>query len=306
MATSMTRSCSFEFNLAPGDPRDGAIVYNADYAAIRYLGTAALPDVDPHAIEEWSFWGFMHFGWTQGVRSFGRLMAAYAHFVASLVRARALHQSFKLRDRRRRAHRERLARLASESGISHDTLAGVDRLARTPLTVSWRRLGRMLMLDRFGIAGAALLTVLALLVTLPLGWALAGAALTVAAAGGAQAAIGKHLVTSQLPMRAVPRRLSELVGAPVVVFGHTHDPRRQRAGDALYINAGTWLPATRPGLRRSFTHVVICPPRPPRQPGPGVAPVVELRQWRDAGSLPFHADDEIESGTFVAVEAAAG
>ena len=31
--------CSFEFNLAPMDPKDGDLIYNADYAAVRYLGT---------------------------------------------------------------------------------------------------------------------------------------------------------------------------------------------------------------------------------------------------------------------------
>jgi hypothetical protein len=87
-------------------------------------------------------------------------------------------------------------------------------------------------------------------------------------------------------MRAVPKRLAEIVGAPVVVFGHTHEPWRQAAGDAVYVNSGTWLPATRPGLRRSFTHVLIQPR------GAGMTPVVELRQWRDAGSLPFRTEEE--------------
>ena len=87
-------------------------------------------------------------------------------------------------------------------------------------------------------------------------------------------------------MRAVPQRLRELVDAPVVVFGHTHDPRWQPLrGGGLYVNSGTWLPATRPGLRRSFTHVLI-------QPRARAAPVVELRQWRDGASLPFRTEAE--------------
>jgi hypothetical protein len=157
----------------------------------------------------------------------------------------------------------------------------------------------MLMLDRFGIAGAALLAVLAVLVLLPLGWALLGAAAAVAIAGAGQAMLGKHMVTSQLPMRAVPKRLAQLVGAPVVVFGHTHEPWRQVAGDAVYVNSGTWLPATRPGLRRSFTHVLI-------QPRAGTAPVVELRQWRDAGSQPFRTDEESQPVSIAPLEVAAG
>jgi len=125
---------------------------------------------------------------------------------------------------------------------------------------------------------------------LPLAWALVGVAGAIAIALGVQRWLGKHLVTSQLPMRAVPQRLRRHVDAPVVVFGHTHDPRWQPLrGDGLYVNSGTWLPATRPGLRRSFTHVRI-------QPRPGAAPLCELRQWREGASLPFDAGADLGAG----------
>ena len=273
--------CSFEFNLSPCDPKDGRLVFNVDYAAVRQLGTV-LPDVDPHAVEAWSFWGFLRYGWQQGARSFGRLLLGYARFVGATIDARTLHRSHQRRDRRRRAHRARLAQVATDGGVTFEVASAIDRLARTPLTVSWRRLGRMVMLDKFCIAVAVLLAFAALAIALPLGWALAGTAGVVAAAAGAQRWLGTHLVTSQLPMRAVPRRLRGYVDAPVVVFGHTHDPRWQALdGGGLYVNSGTWLPATRPGLRKSFTHVLIQPG------GTGGAPKVELRQWRDGTSLPF-------------------
>jgi len=91
-------------------------------------------------------------------------------------------------------------------------------------------------------------------------------------------------------MRAIPMRIKKLVDAPVIVFGHTHDPRWQplRSG-GLYVNSGTWLPATRPGLRRSFTHVLI-------QPRSGALPLVELRQWRDGVSQPFDAGADLGAG----------
>ena len=55
------------------------------------------------------------------------------------------------------------------------------------------------------------------------------------------------------------------------------------------MNAGTWLPATRPGLRRAFTHVLI-------QPREDAPPAVELRQWREGGSLPFDVQANIGAG----------
>lgn len=280
--------CSFEFNLAPCDPADGRLVWNADYAAVRHLGTA-LPEVDPHAVEDWSFWGFLRFGWQQGAGSFGRLLLGYVRFIGAMVDARALHRSHRRRDRRRREHRARLVRAAAEGGLSLERANAIDRLARTPLTVSWRRLGRMVMLDKLGLAAGVVLAWLLLALLLPVAWALVGGAVTVAAAVGVSRWLGTHLVTSQLPMRAVPRRLRAHVDVPVIVFGHTHDPRWQPLdGGGLYVNCGTWLPATRPGLRKSFTHVMI------QLQAPGRAPKIELRQWRDGASSPFTVEPEAE------------
>ena len=287
--------CSFEFNLAPFDPATGRLIHNADHAAVRYLNTA-MPDVDPSAIEEWGFWGFMAFGWTMGWRQFRRVFASYLEFVGALVHARTLHQSFKRRDARRREHRERLARIASDSGLPIDTLRAVDRLARAPLTTGWRRLAQMIMLDRLGILIATVLAVVALLVVLPFGWGFAASAAVIGVAAGFDMLMGKHNVASQLPMRAVPRRLARVIDAPVIVFGHTHDPRWQVVDEGhIYVNGGTWLPATKPGLRKSFTHVLIQPR------ANGGAPDVELRQWRDGASLPFVATDEVTDPAIPAI-----
>jgi UDP-2,3-diacylglucosamine pyrophosphatase LpxH len=281
--------CSFEFNLAPMDPKDGWLIYNADYAAVRYLGSA-VPELDPHGIEEWGLWGYLRYTAGLGFRSGTRLWIAYARFVGALFAARRLHRSFKRRDRRRREHRARLAEVAHAGGISLDTAAAIDRLARTPLTVSGRRLGRMVMLDRFGIGLGSTVAIAVLLVLLPLGWAFAAALAVVLAAVAVTRWLGRHMVTSQLPMRAVPQRLRKLVDAPIVVFGHTHDPRWQKLrSGGLYINAGTWLPATRPGLRRSFTFVLI-------QPGVPGSPTVELRQWREGVSQSFDARANLGAG----------
>jgi UDP-2,3-diacylglucosamine pyrophosphatase LpxH len=281
--------CSFEFNLAPTDPKDGRLVFNADYAAVRYLGLA-VPDIDPHAIEEWSFWGYLRYAAEQGVRSFWRIWVAYMRFTFAMIAARGLHQSMRRRDARRRVHRERIAQVAKAGGIELDTAQAIDRLSRTPLTVSWRRVGRLLVLDKWGLLTGSFVAIVLMLILMPLLWALLGSAIVVFGAGAIQRWIGKSLVTSQLPMRAVPQRLRKLVDAPVVVFGHTHDPRWQPLrGGGLYVNSGTWLAATRPGLRRSFTHVRI-------QPRAGSHPMVELRQWREGTSQLFDAGADLGAG----------
>ena len=281
--------CSFEFNLAPTDPKDDRLVFNADYAAIRYLGTAS-PEIDPHGIEEWSFGGFLQYAWGRGVGSFLRLMGAYLRFTWALLGAGMMHRSMRRRRARRAIHRERLEREAKAGGLAIETAEAIDRLSRAPLTISWRRLGRLLVLEKWAVIGGSAFVSFVLLVALPFVWALLLTALVVTGGVMLLRTLGKHLVTSQLPMRSVPRRLRALVDAPIVVFGHTHDPRWQPIqGGGVYINAGTWLPAIRPGLRRSFTHVLI-------QPLAGRPPVVELRQWRDGASLPFDAGADLGAG----------
>jgi hypothetical protein len=271
------------------DPKDGWLIYNADYAAVRYLGSA-VPELDPHGIEEWGMWGYMRYTMGLGFRTGTQLWIAYARFVKALFAARRLHRSFKRRDRRRREHRARLAEVARAGGLSVETAGAIDRLARTPLTVSGRRLGRMVMLDRFGIGAGSALAILLLLLMLPLVWAVVGAAAVVAASIALTRWLGEHMVTSQVPMRSVPQRLRKLVDAPVVVFGHTHDPRWQKLrSGGLYVNVGTWLPATRPGLRRSFTFGLI-------QPVDSGPPTVELRQWREGVSQPFDPVANIGAG----------
>ena len=85
-------------------------------------------------------------------------------------------------------------------------------------------------------------------------------------------------------MRAVPQRIRKLVDAPVVVFGHTHDPRWQplRSG-GLYVNAGTWLPATRPGpAPQLHPRVHRAARRAPRRPSSSASGATARRQPFDA------------------------
>jgi UDP-2,3-diacylglucosamine pyrophosphatase LpxH len=281
--------CSFEFNLAPCDPKEDRLVFNADYAAIRYLAMAS-PELDPHGIEAWSFGGFLRYAWGKGFATFIKLIVAYLRFIAALLGANFMHKSMRRRHARRRLHRERLEQAAVAGGLDVEKARAIDRLARAPLTVSWRRLARLLVLDKWGAVVGALFVMLLAAIVLPHPWAGIASLAIVVAVVIYMATAGEHMVTSQLPMRFVPRRLRDHVDVPVVVFGHTHDPRWQELrGGGVYVNAGTWLPALRPGLRRSFTHVLV-------EPRPGGAPKVELRQWRDGASLPFDPRDDLGAG----------
>jgi UDP-2,3-diacylglucosamine pyrophosphatase LpxH len=267
-------ACSYDYNLAPEDPRTGELVTNVDYAAMRYLGYAA-PECDVHGTEEWSFGGYMRYAWSRGPAQGMRLVVGYFKFVAALVRARKMHFSHKIRDERAARHERALAAVAQSTGVARDVVDRIDALAIAPMPKSTRRLGRMLKVDRWLVVLGVALAMLAMLIALPLWAAMFGGAAAIAIGHRASAMLGPPPAV-QAAMPIVPRQIRALVDAPVVVFGHTHEPLRLPLVDGgMYLNTGTWLPAIRPGLLRSFTHVAI------------VDGVAELRQWKDGHVCKF-------------------
>jgi predicted phosphodiesterase len=87
-------------------------------------------------------------------------------------------------------------------------------------------------------------------------------------------------------MRRIPEQIAATVDAPVIVFGHTHDPLRlELANGGVYMNCGTWLPATRPGLMRSFTFVRVLVASASAAASSGA----EIMQWTDGDVRRFTA-----------------
>lgn len=272
--------CSFEHNLAPTSPR-GEVIPNVDATSVRYLSSAA--SVDPHSTEEWTFGGYMKFALSCGPRGILRLARGYGHFVYGLWQASRAHRALLARRRRTARHELRLAELAEERNMPLSTLRAVDQLRRMPITRSMGRVCRMLMIDRMALS---LLTVLAaLIVGLWSGWPygpLTGTATLLLGLLGGEAVSRRVPRDPSMALATVPERIHQIVGTPIVVFGHTHAALKiPLSAGGVYINGGTWLPAIRPGLLRAFTHVVI-------RHGKN-APEVHLRQWRDGRSRPFDA-----------------
>ncbi|MEZ4359785.1 MAG: hypothetical protein R3B48_06360 [Kofleriaceae bacterium] len=275
-------ACSFEFNLAPLDPRTGELIANVDAAAVRYLAQAA-PELDPHGTEEWGFGGYLRYAISRGAGSLRRMLAGYVRFTAALLKARAMHRSTKRRRARHDLHARRVAEVAAAQRLPLAKARAIDRLARAPVTKSTRRLFAMLMLDRWLFLLGGAVGALAALALLPGMIAALVAAGVLTAAVLASVRSSASMVGSQVPMLAVPDRIRRVVDVPLVVFGHTHDPRElPLEGAGVYVNTGTWLPASRPGILRSFTHVLV------RTHNGAKA---EVRQWRDGRSVPFHGSE---------------
>ena len=272
--------CSFEYGLAPVDPKTGEIVTNVDFAGLRYISNV-IPGVDPHGTEEWDLGGYLRLAIGMGLRGALRLGRGYYLFSRSLIAEWRVHSSIKLRRVRRTVQETRLAELAKSSRLPLRTLEALADLRRTPVIGNLFRLMRVLMLHKFVLGVVALITMIALFITMPFGWAMLGTAAVLACVHftGQWLDQGRSVLPS-LPLSLVPERILRHVDARFVVFGHTHDPVAQPLGDGRwYFNSGTWMPAMRPGLLRSFTHVII------RHTQAGA--VAGLYQWRDGKSRDF-------------------
>ena len=138
------------------------------------------------------------------------------------------------------------------------------------------------MLDRVILFAAVTVLGLATWLALPWAWALGVGGVLVglawAAAHGLSSSRGHTDPTEK--MRQMPERIRRHVRAPFVVFGHSHHAQAVPLADGgMYFNTGTWLPTEKPGLLRSFTHVLI-------SVGEG-GPVAGLFQWSGGKSRPY-------------------
>lgn len=271
---------SYDFALDAVEPGGEAIASNVDAAGLRYV-TNRFDEADPHALAEWNFVGYLKFGWSLGLRGLIRLFASYASFVWSMLMVwRRYRPSSKLNRARAASAAARLQALGQRYDL-HDELRAVHELRRRPVVGSLRRLMSVLMVDRMLVCAGTALAILVALIALPILWALVTTVGLVAAAG-----VGNHLlhrrrsVDPEVTLGLMPERILQHIDARFVVFGHTHEPVAQRFGEGkCYFNSGTWVPAGKPGLLRSFTHVVI------RATERGVRG--QLCQWRDGASRAF-------------------
>ncbi len=272
--------CSFEYNLNPVNATGRRIMTNVDTAGMRYL-TSQVPDVAPHGSEDWTFAGYLRLAYDAGLSGAWQLVLGYGRAAYYLLAEWRASRSIRASLQRRERHFARMRTLASEWPLSEEALRAVDGLHRRPVITNLRRLLQVLMLDKLLlwlvviVAGIACLTVLSLTF----------AAVTMLAVLLAAPLFDRWLsrgrsVDPALPLDLVPERIVEHVDARYVVFGHTHLPVARRiGGDRWYFNTGTWLPSGKPGLLRSFTHLLIH-----HVPGGTVA---SLCQWHDGISREF-------------------
>ncbi len=272
--------CSFDYQLHPvAHQRKGGVLEIAlslGNGGMRYFANQ-IPSYDPRTAESWSVLNYARWAWGIGLGG-----AAKCFYLYSLLIWRLIEASYQIADRkvdetRRQAHRACLRSLSSEWRITEEKLHSLDGLKRKPITRHLIGILFALFVDRIVLGFVTLAAMAVLFFTQsgtdqllalvpPLGFVLANQVLN------------RHrLEKCAAKLRSIPGRIRELIRAPLIVFGHTHEPERVVVGGAVYFNTGSW--ADEYGGKK-FTHLRVL-----HQLGGGRS--AELCAWENGSSMPF-------------------
>jgi hypothetical protein len=201
---------------------------------------------------------YLSFGAKLGLRGVVALGLRFARAVRELFRLRraALSDAAKAL---REEHDRRVSRLAAATRIGADRLRRLIALQARPITSSVRGILTSVLLDRVVLAVVWTTAIAALLTSGVLGKYTVHACVV----GGA-AWIAAHVLVARQRIvdpaaRMIERaaHLANLFPAAFVVMGHTHVPVAVRAGDATYINVGSWAEDEAEPGPAARTHLVI-------------------------------------------------
>jgi len=241
------------------------------HSGMRYFANQ-LPEYDPHVAEHWGVVNYFRWAKGLGLKGLARISYLYGLLVWKVVEA--WYAMRNADSDRKKIHLDRLRALSRTWRITEDKLHALAALHRVPVTRRFFGVLRALFLDRVLLSGVSLGVALGLASGLH-GMARLWAPLALLAGTLAlNDVLGRlRLESSAQKLRSVPKLVHALLGAPLIVFGHSHEPERVAlANGAVYFNTGTWASED---ARLCFTHLVVT--------GDGA----ELRQWRDGASTPF-------------------
>lgn len=202
---------------------------------------------------------YLRFGAKLGLAGMIALGVRFGRAVRELFRVRA--ESFSEAAGALRAeHEKRILQLARAKRIGVDRLRRLLALQAAPITTSIMGILASVLLDRIALACASLFAFSAIalagrtfgftpwlaVLVLPI-WALLHLGLA-----------RRRQVDASVQLADRAAHLAKLFPAAFIVMGHTHIPQSLRAGDATYINVGSWAEHEDEASERAArTHLVI-------------------------------------------------
>ncbi len=264
--------------LSPADPRRVARAYCDTLLrfVVRPTGMAE------HGHEHVGLAHYIRLGMRFGISGAVGLGLRFARAVIEMFRLRRAYLS-ETAAYLRSEHEERVAKLAEATRISKDKLRALLSLQAPPLTKSVRGILAGVLLDRLALALVASLTCVALAIYGAFHghafWALAGVLVVWSLLNRWLSRQRNVDPAATLVERAA--QLARLFPAAFVVMGHTHVPVKLPAGEATYVNVGSWAEdddGAESTYRAPRTHLVI-------HVGES-ATEAQLCTWRDGGPEP--------------------
>jgi len=256
--------CATAYILAPVSPRDPRRVERGYSETLLRAIVRRTPGLKEYGHDKRGLGSYVGWAFTLGLRGMIGLWTRFFVTVFDLAKTQRAYRTERAA-RMRREHDRRITERAEASRIDPERLRRLQALQSPPIGSTLRGVLASVMLDRLllYVAVAIAFAVVALLVRLgPLdgyGAHAAGVVCVIWIALHFTFAAGRASVdpTAQQMERAT--HIAELFGAPYVVMGHTHKPLSVRAGDATYINVGSWAEEDEPHptYRAARTHVVI-------------------------------------------------
>jgi UDP-2,3-diacylglucosamine pyrophosphatase LpxH len=202
---------------------------------------------------------YLRFGANLGLKGMVALGLRFGSAVRELFRIRAVSLSDAARALRSQ-HEKRVAQLATAKRIGIERLRRLLALQSQPITSTIKGIMASVLLDRIALAVLAMFSLVAIALASVLFHFTPLAALAVLPAW----ALGHVLLARQRNVDASVQladratQLATLFPAAFIVMGHTHIPQTVPAGDATYINVGSWAEHDEEnGERAARTHLVI-------------------------------------------------
>ncbi|HEY8073865.1 MAG TPA: hypothetical protein VIF62_07145 [Labilithrix sp.] len=231
---------------------------------------------------------YLRFGARLGLSGMIMLGVRFAAAVRELFRLRRASLA-EAAQALRAEHERRVASFAAATRIGIDKLRALLALQAEPVTSSVRGIMQSVLLDRLALAAAAALAT-ALVLCLGLAGVFHGSVVS-ACTAFAPIALAWALAHAWLSrqrtidpgarMAERATQLAKLFPAAFVVMGHTHVPQAAPAGEATYINLGSWAETEADTAVAARTHLVI------RVGADGAS--AELRAWSPPGPRRFDA-----------------
>jgi predicted phosphodiesterase len=264
--------CSFDYQLCPA-ASSGNLALTFAHTGMRFFGNL-VPSYDQRTAEKWGVFDYVRWGLSLGVRPM-----------------------IKEETERRRRHQAELRALSRAVKIQEDKLVALDRLRVIPAVRRVAKIISVLFIDRVVLGFLSVVLFVTLLVACPGLWKLLSTAAVIGAAIFANYLLARFRgVTSPHALRRVTRAIHKIVKAPLIVFGHSHEPEKVTLGDgAVYYNTGTWMEGF---SHHTGTHLVVLADSP--EPGDGAEssdapdakepslpriPQVEMRKWLDGAPV---------------------